>query len=103
MCDVSENFFQGVVKETCKAEKDVSCVFAKWPQCSADDICKLRNGCGYVVDNSLVKFTSYTCTGSIGFGPKDPSASFEISCDPALTPLGVGGIVALSILALLCC
>mmetsp|Transcript_101314 Transcript_101314/g.292993 ORF Transcript_101314/g.292993 Transcript_101314/m.292993 type:complete len:170 (-) Transcript_101314:185-694(-) len=88
-CDAFEAFFQAMVRESCNTKKAVTCVYARWPDCTAEDICNFRHGCGYVEDNTMVKFTGYTCSGSIGWGPKDPTANARLDCDSVLTPTAV--------------
>uniref|UniRef100_A0A7S1PQV9 Uncharacterized protein n=1 Tax=Alexandrium catenella TaxID=2925 RepID=A0A7S1PQV9_ALECA len=95
-CDMAEGFWQAKVKSDCKVEGKVTCVYVKFPQCSAEDICQGRNGCGYVQDNNFVKFTGYSCKGNVGFGAGEPSGDFQLNCSPALTPIAVVLIVIAS-------
>mmetsp|Transcript_78663 Transcript_78663/g.230808 ORF Transcript_78663/g.230808 Transcript_78663/m.230808 type:complete len:183 (-) Transcript_78663:146-694(-) len=103
VCDLVEGFFQTAVKTVCQAEKDVTCVYVKYPQCSTEDICNNRNGCGFVQDNDLVKFTGYSCKGNVGFERGQPAGNFQLDCSPALTPLATGLIVLLCVVVVAAC
>jgi len=102
-CDGVEKGLQELVQARCATEKPITCVWAKWPTCSVEDICNFRRGCGYVEDNAFVKFTGYSCSGMLGGGPTDPTAEFHVSCQTALTPKAVGLVVLAAVAAFLCC
>jgi len=105
VCYLIEKFFQTGVSTTCEMNhsKAVTCVIAKFPECTMEDICHNRNGCGYAQDNAFVKFTGYTCNGDFSLGEKGPEGKFEVSCKPALTPLAVCLIVGAVCVVLACC
>mmetsp|Transcript_46494 Transcript_46494/g.107302 ORF Transcript_46494/g.107302 Transcript_46494/m.107302 type:complete len:170 (-) Transcript_46494:73-582(-) len=106
ICDLAEAFFQRAVRESCALDRAVTCVYVHFPHCSGEDICANRNGCGYVQDNDFVKFSGYSCKGSIGWARGQPTGSFELSCSPTLTPtatwLIVLGCIAL-VVGCACC
>mmetsp|Transcript_2685 Transcript_2685/g.8339 ORF Transcript_2685/g.8339 Transcript_2685/m.8339 type:complete len:208 (+) Transcript_2685:96-719(+) len=104
LCDLAEGFFQTVVRSTCQTSSQaITCVYVKYPRCSTEDICSRRNGCGFVEDNSFVKFTGYTCKGTVGFSGGKPTGDFQLDCSPALTPLATGLIVVLCVLVVASC
>jgi hypothetical protein len=104
VCKVGEDILQLAVKNQCKSEKDVTCVFLDFPKCQIDDICSWNKpGCGYVVDNSFVKFSGYSCSGDMKVGPAgELIGNFKIDCSPTLTPMAVLVIVICSVCVLGC-
>merc|ERR1719401_1275408 len=100
-----EEALKVLVKSSCDVPKDkeVACVFVKLPY-TMGDICDGKGGSGFVVDNDFVKFTGYTCTGTnLGFDGQKLTGDGGVMCNPALTPLAVGLIIAACIAFLLFC
>jgi len=100
VCDGFQSMYQGIVQSQCAKAKDqtVTCVFAKLPDCSIDDICNYRNGCGFVTDNAFVKFNGYNCDATIS----GTSWKGSFSCTPVMTPLAVLFIVAAALCGCTC-
>ncbi|CAE8641252.1 unnamed protein product [Polarella glacialis] len=101
-CDLLEASLQSYIGSHCGASKKVTCVYGRYPDCSADDICNFKSGCGFVEDNDLVKFTSYGCSVDAILPPKG-----QVSCNVALTVAAVSyivaGCLALITLSACCC
>jgi len=97
-CASAEWILQKVVEGKCGVS-GVSCAYKMEGNC--DDWCSPSAQCGYIQDNDFVKFHNYQCTLGV-----DTSKGFDAStvmCKPEFTPLGVGSLVAVVLLALGCC
>jgi|ERR1711924_212976 len=88
-CGLIESAMQGYVTTKCKTQGTVTCVWGNTAKCSPDDYCKVSSDCGYVEDNPFVKFDGYQRKVT------DAAKLYgTVTCNPTLTPLTVGLIVA---------
>merc|ERR1712039_120379 len=108
-CQLFENSLQTQVRKTCNITKTITCVWGDTSICSAEDYCnpmekfqnpwKASKKCFYVEENKFFKFDGYSCTGL-----NIEQLKGAVTCNPTLTPLAVGLIVAATIVAVcLCC
>jgi len=98
LCTAAETALQKLVEADCNVT-NVACAYKSAGKC--DNWCNPDTTCGYVQDNDFVKFHSYECNLAV-----DTSKGFDASsviCKPEFTPLGVGSLVAVVLLALGCC
>jgi len=98
VCDGAERILQSIYQQYCDTDNPVTCVYGDTQKCSNKDLCSSDVNCGYVEDNPFVKFTSYECE-VISIVP----VHAKVTCQPALTPLSVGLIVAAVLSLVGCC
>lgn len=63
--------------------REVTCVWAKFPECSFEDICANRGGCGYATaggHGGLMELEGMTCEGTIT-NIEELLGDVEVSCD----------------------